>query len=107
MGSGVVREAGSLLPMYLFSMVPRSPVFIPSAFQPASIMWDTVVFPFVPVTPTTFIAREGWSWKLEATIDAAALESPVLAKGTPRFGISAETSSSRSAAAPFFTAEAA
>ena len=70
-------------------------------------MWVTVVFPFVPVTPTTFIPREGRPWKFAAATQAAALESRVFTKTASESRVLRGNSSASTAAAPFLTAASA
>ena len=58
-GSGVVRTGATERSAYLAPSVPITPAFTPAATRMERIMCDTVVFPFVPVTPITFIVRSG------------------------------------------------
>ena len=51
--SGVVRRLGIGLPPATISMVPISPVFLPSACSRALTKYVVVVLPLVPVTPNS------------------------------------------------------
>src|SRR5215469_4279192 len=52
-------------------MVPKSPVFAPEARRIESTREVVVVFPFVPVTPTSFRAFAGRPRKFAAVIASA------------------------------------
>ena len=66
--SGVVRAP---------SNVPITPACMPAWARIDLTSWVTVVFPLVPVTPTIFIALDGWWWKADATAAMAGLTAPV------------------------------
>ena len=55
------------LPSKYAPSVPITAHFFPAALIPAAIIRHTVVFPFVPVTPTIFIFSEGFPYILEIT----------------------------------------
>jgi hypothetical protein len=57
--SGVVWLAGNTSPPTRYSIVPMSPAGWPDASSIDWMMCVTVVFPFVPVTPTIVSARDG------------------------------------------------
>ncbi len=58
--SGVVRATGSTTPPMRDSIVPSSPAEPTAASSTACIRNAVVVFPFVPVIPTTSSAPLGW-----------------------------------------------
>ena len=80
--SGVVNGAERRSPPTIHSTVPTSPVDLPAASSIACSRNVVVVFPFVPVTPTTSSSFVGSPKNTSAATAIAALESGTTSCGT-------------------------
>ncbi len=79
--SGVVLSVFITLLPITTPIVPIMPVFIPPACMIERIIYEVVVFPFVPVMPTVTISFAGWPYHAAATDAIAARVSFTITTG--------------------------
>ena len=101
--SGVVRTAGRSSPPTTDVTPPSRPHGRPAASSSCRTRWVVVVFPLVPVIPTTGSVAVGSPWKRAAARAIAARTSATSTSGTP----SPSGRVTTSAAAPRATASGA
>ncbi len=98
--SGVVWGTGSDMPSMRAPVVPMMPERSPAAAAIRSSRYVVVVFPFVPVTPSTRIARAGSPWNRAQSGPSTLRTEPTRACGTS----TSSQRSTRHAVAPAATA---